>query len=173
MTEKVMIIDGADVGECEFYYHGFCALQNKIRETLPSVKTCSKNEFCICKQLKRKEQECEYLKNCLDKSIKTQTDSELWWEKERKDLKTKLDQLKAENEELKQWQEDAEDILKTQLDNFDKVENRYKQALDEIEGLTQSTLDEFEYDDEGQQLSYCKDVSEQILNIINKAKDGE
>lgn len=51
--------------------------------------------------LKAKEQECEqkdkdikYLTKCLDNSFKTQQDSELYWEREKK-------KLKAENEELR------------------------------------------------------------------------
>ena len=40
--------------------------------------------------------------------------------------------------------------------------------LQAIQGLSQSTLDEFENDDLEQQLSYCKQISEQIQNIINK-----
>lgn len=68
--------------------------------------------------------------------------------------------------------------FKNALNNFNKDiqvinnEDNYKQALDEIEGLSQSTLDEFENDDKEQQLLYCKQISEQILNIINKTKEN-
>lgn len=51
--------------------------------------------------------------------------------------------------------------------------DRYRKALEEIEGLTQSTLDDFENDDEEVQLSYCHNISLQILDIIKKAKGEE
>lgn len=49
----------------------------------------------------------------------------------------------------------------------------YRKALEEIEGLIQSTLDDFEEDDEEVQLSYCHNISLQILDIISKAKGEE
>lgn len=48
--------------------------------------------------------------------------------------------------------------------------SRYLRALEEIGGLIQSTLDDFEEDDEEVQLSYCHNISLQILDIISKAK---
>lgn len=48
--------------------------------------------------------------------------------------------------------------------------DKYRKTLEEIWGLTQSILDDFETYDTEMQLSYCHDISYQILDIINKAK---
>lgn len=104
MTDKQIIIDSVDVSGCKYFEN----TENEMCCSLHCCGGCRTYKDCYFKQLKRKEQECEFLKNCLDKSFKMQTDSELWWEKERKDLKTKCDQLKAERNKIKK------------LPNFDK-----------------------------------------------------
>ena len=68
------------------------------------------------------------------------------------------------------WKVRNELIHKEQILKELKEENaRYLKALEEIEGLIQSTLDDFEEDDEEVQLSYCHNISLQILGIISKA----
>lgn len=72
------------------------------------------------------------------------------------------------------WKVRNELIHKEQILKELKEENaRYLKALEEIEGLIQSTLDDFEEDDEEVQLSYCHNISLQILDIISKAKGEE
>lgn len=102
-------------------------------------------------QLQAKEQECEELK------IQVCRCSEGWGKAEcEKNLYQQIEQEKQE-----------------QNFNLKMQVSKYEQVLDEIKGLSQSTLDEFENDDEEQQLLYCKQISEQILYIINKTKDDE
>ena len=89
--DKQIIIDGVEVNECAYFlYHLGC-------NSLDS-KTCQCiNDDCYYKQLKRKEQECEELKENLPNAITR--------------LMGELDQLKAENETYKKMLEDEEVIL--------------------------------------------------------------
>lgn len=89
MTDKQIIIDE---NTCDYYSDtkedeeganpivGWCDYNECECKNIPFDECLSKAiQYCKLKdkQLKRKEQECEYLKNCLDKSFKMQTDSEL------------------------------------------------------------------------------------------------
>lgn len=56
---------------------------------------------------------------------------------------------------------------------LEKDIDHYKQALDNITGLLQSILDPFEEDDKEQQLHYCKEITENILTILNEVKDAD
>lgn len=102
---------------------------------------------------------------------------DVWYEQKRL-----IDQLKKENEEMKEYKAVVDELADKQiiLTNKDKMPelyengkdlalNRYRTALEEIGGLIQSTLDDFE-DDEEVQLSYCHNISLQILDIISKTK---
>lgn len=131
MTDKKqIIIDGVDVGDCEFYG----SQENCI---IRAHQKCSNFPNCYYKQLARKTQECEELQEKLDYSHNNNIRwSEAW---------------------LKMWRQ----------------RSCYRKALEEIEGLIQSTLDDFEEDDEEVQLSYCHNISLQILDIISKAKGEE
>lgn len=62
MTDKEIIIDGIDVSKCEFYCEEYCNLSNDRNERLPFAEKCTGYCDCCFKQLKRKEQECEELK---------------------------------------------------------------------------------------------------------------
>ena len=96
MTDKQIIIDGVDVSGCENLMQGIVPFG-----CMEDRKTCScmNNPNCLYKQLKRKEQECERLKEenftfeNLIKEIEKQGAIE--------ETIQQLDQLKAENEELK------------------------------------------------------------------------
>ena len=77
-------------------------------------------------------------------------------------LQEQLKRKEEECEELKQWKKGAENLFKAQIDNSDKIINRYKQALDEIEkylDAQQKYLDGEDYHN--------------LLDIINKVKDGK
>ena len=78
-------------------------LTSQLDQLKAEVK--SKTEY-----IQRKEQECEqkekdikYLIKCLDNSFKTQQDSELHWEKERKKLKTEKQQAEQKLEKIKEF----------------------------------------------------------------------
>ena len=83
-------------------------------------------------------------------------------------LQEQLKRKEEECEELKQWKKGAENLFKVQIDNPDKIINRYKQALDEIEEIAKHN--NFLVRD-----PFCgpgyRDLSGQILNIINEAKE--
>lgn len=67
MTDKQIIIDGVDVSECEYYNKDdkTCREVNGKYETdICDFDKCE-NSNCYYKQLKRKEQECEKLKESL------------------------------------------------------------------------------------------------------------
>ena len=68
MTDKEIIIDGVDVSGCKYCLKMTkyrCTIQRDIYKWL-----CEENPNCYYKQLKRKEQECEELK---EKIKNTQT----------------------------------------------------------------------------------------------------
>ena len=103
MTDKQIIIDGVPVQDCCYFdyendgYKDSCYIhQNE----------CSAQN-CYYKQLKRKEQECERLKN--ERTI---------------DLVKQLDQLKAENKRLN-------DLLNQALKDYEKA----MQTLNEIKQI--------------------------------------
>lgn len=121
MENKEIIIDGVDVAGCYFYYKGECRCeQNCIdddkgetieelfyREPEHNKWECELSKNCYYKQLKRKEQECEGLKeqiNCKCFDPNSNNNRCISYnriaEDYGRDLK-KLDKLKSENEELK------------------------------------------------------------------------
>lgn len=145
------------------------------------------------KQLKRKEQECEELKkeqSEIKKYLGISHKTILERLEELTDFRDKdreqLDQLKAENEEYKKLKEYLKISEITTLEDgdliftskvFDKVvqnNNELKQALKDIENcltvLDCPQLNENEDIHPIQAGSVCASV---ILDIINKAKDGE
>ena len=65
-----IIIDGVDVSGCEFYCDKYCSLSNDRNEQLPFAEICSEYSDCMFKQLARKEQECERLKQTLTETIR-------------------------------------------------------------------------------------------------------
>lgn len=94
MTNKQIIIDGVNVSKCEFYDKdkGYCltlkmnpkgfknpsCFSGDFQECIQDSKTCPytfchNNPNCYYKQLKRKEQECEKLKNTLKKLKQSMT----------------------------------------------------------------------------------------------------
>ena len=61
MTDKQIIIDGVDVSGCVYFCNGYC------NENDVAYKCNLNNENCYYKQLKRKEQECDRLKELVKK----------------------------------------------------------------------------------------------------------
>lgn len=145
---------------------------------------CENKPVCYYKQLKRKEQECEEFETALDNVRRAK---EEWQsiakikEQECHLLKQALkdknivamaeenEKLKAENRKLKEHLsfmdcvEARKEEEKQARMYFEKLAQKYKQALDEIEN----------YSARISSLRDVKTVWEDILGIINKAKDGE
>lgn len=94
-----------------------------------------KNCYKLAKKIQAKEQECEELKEKLERQKDYIVSYKSYIYEKEKQLKKQLQSKEQECEELKQWEKDAENLFKTQTDNADKIINRYKQALDEIEKI--------------------------------------
>ena len=158
-------------------------------------KECTEKTNAIIalgEQLKAKEQECETLasqldfeiqkKECLEqeceRSLKRISDLEeriINHSNEIEEYCSRLADKNKECEELKEYIQanKATGICET-CTHIALIENdRYRKALEEINGLIQSTLDDFEEDSIDQQLEFSKQIGMNILDIINKAKDGE
>lgn len=162
MTDKErVIIDGVDVSKCEYLKEAFtgliCADCNKSND-------CSKSPNCYFKQLVRKTQECENLKE--DYKELEQRHDEAFKDFER---------LKQECEELKEkykWYDHYKDsalLNKKLCDKASDERARYRKALEEIESYVKSQLDGFGNDVYGMD----KAAINYILDIINKAKGEE
>lgn len=97
--------------ECERYKKEINLL-NKFEYCYAYEKDCHKickQQNCIIKNGYRYKQECEqkdkdikYSMKCLDNSFKTQQDSELYWEREKKKLKAEKEKLKQTLIEIQQ-----------------------------------------------------------------------
>lgn len=161
MTDKEQImIDGCNVSECLFYQSNFEEDYDvKIKHFCSNWhNSCesANNSNCYFKQLARKEQECEQIKEKYEAlKLENQEGYEI------------VAELKHECEELKK--QDYEN-LKIIHDDFNQIrllraENtRYRKALDEIEDYC------------NKQISLTGDLpfrttESDILDIINKAKE--
>lgn len=117
------------------------------KETNGTIK-CEKWKDCYFKQLTRKTQECEELKEELKREIKNTVDMERLARSYGQDMLTYRQEKQIEIEELQ-----------TNID-------RYRKALEEIEVYVQSQLDGFGND----VYAMNKVAINKILDIINKAK---
>lgn len=175
MTDKEqIIIDGVDVSECEFYNPYYCGMY--IDGYGDSEGVCSDYEDCYYKQLARKTQECEELKEKIEQA-KDFNDKVLYGKDELyKNWREQLDktnQLKKENEELKEYKAVVDELAGKQiiLTNKDKMPklyenakdlklNRYRKALEEIERIATTFR--------ARESSYHN-----VLDIISKAKENK
>ena len=83
MDDKQIIIDGVDVSVCKLYNedNGVVAPDGTAERTELCYLTndyCENNPNCYYKQLKRKEQECEKIKNWV-KGMMFYTDCSNWF----------------------------------------------------------------------------------------------
>lgn len=62
MTDKQIIIDGVDVSECKHFGNRTCLVNYLLTDMTFSEAKCELCKDCYFKQLTRKEQECEELK---------------------------------------------------------------------------------------------------------------
>lgn len=74
MTHKQIIIDGIDVRGCKNFYCGICEEENKIPRTINHFTTdCRMYPNCNYKQLKRKEQVLDEIKEYFKSKDKRKT----------------------------------------------------------------------------------------------------
>ena len=104
MTDKEIIIDGVDVSECEYYQYNMCtATKDNYGDCSYYCKDYDMKD-CYFKQLTRKTQECEELKNIINDAKNSGLDlkSFLLSEAIQKEYEEKIDKLKAEKEQAEQ-----------------------------------------------------------------------
>lgn len=134
MTDKQIIIDGVDVSGCEKQGETIagitCGNGERIRlanEIITKHKLCKDNPNCVYKQLKRKEQECEKLKEAIDGLLKIQY--------QLADSCTKYEQTLAEIKEMLKeicMEECSFDWNKTSKKHCGDCDCRYGQILQKI-----------------------------------------
>lgn len=147
MTDKKeIIIDGVDVSKCRYFRPG-------------SALTCSRryggacdnkysNELCYFKQLQRKEKECEEVSNeIVELNVKYET----------------VVNLAKKNADANEYC----------LQELEKENQKLKQALDEIEKMIESIITDCDPITPNYRLNQINDRAYDILDIINKAKDGK
>ena len=110
MTDKEIIIDGVDVAGCMHYDKPYCDQsycgKNGLLKNTPHPKKCEGRKNCYYKQLKRKEQECEELKEKYNEYVKFHHYNNAEFEQERNSLIQEI-----------------------------QYKNRYKQALETIKNI--------------------------------------
>ena len=115
MTDKQIIIDGIDVSGCIYYEDGKCLNGEMVQ------CNCKKVAVCYYKEYKRKEQECEELKENLPNAITR--------------LMGELDQLKAENEVLKQYKASKQASYESMQREWNEAVNENRELKAENEEL--------------------------------------
>ena len=154
--KEQIIINGVNVSGCEYVCN--TAFGN-IGCKLPFNKEihCCKNPNCYFKQLSHKTQECEQIKEKYEAlKLENQEGYEIVDE-----LKHEREQLKSELHLYKTWYQAKHGDIRNLLGS-------YRRALDEIEKVCLE--DTYTFAD-GTQIRY--DSLDDILNIINKAKDSK
>lgn len=170
MTDKEqIIINGVDVSGCEYACNTAFG-KNGCKHPMMKNIYCPKNPNCYFKQLARKTQECEELKerikcNCFDpksnnnRCISYNRIAEDY-ERDLKHLKNKIAECEKLKEQLQANQPTG--ICETCMAVALLQNDSYRKALEKIEEIVSGnyeTLDPL--------------AKQQIQNIINKAKDGE
>lgn len=184
MNNEKIIIDGVDVSGC--IYLPYCE---------DKQGNCGNNPNCYYKQLARKTQECEEIKEEYE-ALKLENKELYRILADLKEDRKLKDKYKQECEELKKDLQDYEswfdeykilftydgrtpvtnDELYTCLEELVKKgndeTNRYRKALEEIEEIVKINCEEIC----GRKFEDCNDFlcpSKNIIDIINKAKDGK
>ena len=164
--DNQIIIDGVDVSKCEFYMHydygkfsHGCSL-HKDMFGLPvccDIADCCKD--CYFKQLARKTQECEQIKEKYEAlKLENQEGYEIVAE-----LKHECEKLKKQLETSEKWRIAAESLN----EKLDLKNTRYRKALDEIEKYINNQGINNKWNMRIQRFRMG------ILDIIHKAKGGE
>ena len=175
MTDKEqIIIDGVDVSGCEYYAQGIC----NIPDVIETYDSCMDKGACYFKQLKRKEHELktireafeiEYAKDEETGHIFGRSNKLLRKEQEYEELKARIETYSRmlENPEFKVALTDVRTGEREVWRSLGNKAQKYEQALDAIKSIVSSTLDCGEWIGQGD------NKMENILDIINKAKDGK
>ena len=156
MTDKQTTIDGIDVSGCECIIEDY-QRANNFEGRYEHIKNvcelgergaeyynlfCKDNPNCYYKQLKRKEQECEKLKNQLErtKGLVTVGNKQLAEAlKGYEELTSKCSQLEEENFELKE-EVSIDRALFEEIDQLKAENEKLKQTLIEIREICNNTL---------------------------------
>ena len=169
MTDKQIIIDGIDVGGCIYYDNGKCLNDEMVQ------CNCKNVAVCYYKEYKRKEQECEELKEarknsrCAWKSLEgtfcPEAQEQLEAYKMEADEGKEINaELKAENEEWKK----ANDCILTTLNVIAEGNKKLRQTLTEIKEIAEELKNFYE------ELGKCEDLTvvrlKQILQKINECE---
>lgn len=102
MTENKKITNGVDVNECEHQTYDKCAINfDEWNGEIIRYLDCSNYPNCHFKQLKRKEQECEELKEKLERQKDYTITYKSYIYEEEKQLKKQLQAKEQECEKLK------------------------------------------------------------------------
>ena len=143
MDEQKIMIDNVDISECEFFEE--CEIKIDDSECLAHSRhfyegtfydCCAEHPDCYYKQLKRKEQECEQLRNKLNSSIERMNAQN---EKLHNEIQTIKQQMKtilmvsnngkyrpvknSTKEQCYQVLGNIQELLKTNIIRFGEVDN--------------------------------------------------
>lgn len=187
MTNKQTIIDEVDVSGCEYLYtdsryNDKCCSASVGGNCLckPSEMLCVKYVECLKVQLKRKEQECENLKQYNDSKQASYESMQRQWnevELENRKLKKENEELKIEIKQQRQNVADS-DVFATFC--YDE-EQRLKQTLAEIKEIAEKrvpcylnidkakSLTEVEYDYAGK----IYNLEQRMYKILQKISECE
>ena len=173
MENKQIIIDGVDVSGCEYYNKD----DNTCREVNGNYNTdiCEfdkcENSNCRFKQLKRKEQECEELKEKY-KWYDHYKEQALYNKNLCNEKSEQLDQLKAENDQLKrQHQGDKGLITSAGKMNYQLIQeyDKLKNCLAEIKEIAKENIRIADL--EGLNGVYRRGLATQILQKISEMEN--
>ena len=192
MTDKEQIInDGVDVGGCE--HHRKCILPDNIGCKIDDFLCCDKPN-CYFKQLVRKTQECEKYKKraiCFKDVNKQLGYKYLTIKQECEELKKTVDEYKEALEELREECEEHRNNAESYCASYQSscvvnakitdIAFKYEQALNEILNIIKDlentdilTFPDFSTEENYKMImKQCNSGYVEILDIINKAKDGE
>lgn len=147
---RTVIIDGVDVSKCKYFEDGECGCEYYLRYgyEITMYDRCEEYPNCDFKQLARKTQECENLKE------------------DYKELEQRHNEAFQEFERLKQEYEEMKKVSLTLAEGLNFRQNklaRYSKALEEVEIMLQTIV-------QTNKVYPLQNNLFKILDIINKAR---
>ena len=159
-SKEQIMIDGVNVNRCIDFNK-----RDKVSCYHILYDKCNESPNCYFKQLARKTQECEQIKEKYEAlKLENQEGYEI------------VAELEHEREELKERLERVEEDLKHQcVDCMNIKSDRYRKALEEIEGLVKNFCKDCDdYEDCNWEKEGCYySLIPNLKDIINKAKGEE